>query len=429
MPIKRKLKVIKVPLENKPDIIMPNFPVMPILYLELLENKNKVKAELRTKEYKPNSEQLAQLQQQEPIKQEKHDDKKSKQRSLRIVDLENSAGIVEVLGGKNTIKESFSNEKLSDREEKRKIELDKDDTVLGVFSKEEPKEEPREERESRSDRKAKSSDGLSKLLRGDITSTESKPLSSISNSPPSNATYNNNNNTTTSNTTTAQPTIPSLPPSLSEINSSKPMTENGVRNLAYVTKVEEEELSKKREILYKFQKLKKRHPMAKIPEYSEFTDIKTLEREFNYINKDIEVTTNVDNYKDYLLYAFKGIEMFLVYYMDFPEINGFSKDQATKLNKYDEVLHEISEKNYISENKKWPPELRLIGIILFQTFSFVGAKWMIRKFEKGLGGNSNKQQQQYYTPNNPTVQPTFQSSGRKMQGPDVNFDDLDKKMM
>jgi hypothetical protein len=48
-----RLQVIKKPLDYVPIIHTPNFPKMPILYMELIENKKKVLPELRNKEYIP----------------------------------------------------------------------------------------------------------------------------------------------------------------------------------------------------------------------------------------------------------------------------------------------------------------------------------------------------------------------------------------
>jgi len=51
----KKVKIVKVPLppELKSKNIPANFPNMPILYLELIENKSKIKPEFVNKEYVP----------------------------------------------------------------------------------------------------------------------------------------------------------------------------------------------------------------------------------------------------------------------------------------------------------------------------------------------------------------------------------------
>jgi hypothetical protein len=50
---KPKIIVERVPLDYRPVDIPPNFPPMPVLYLELIENKDKVKPELRDKAAQP----------------------------------------------------------------------------------------------------------------------------------------------------------------------------------------------------------------------------------------------------------------------------------------------------------------------------------------------------------------------------------------
>ena len=427
MPLKRKIKVVKVPLDRKPEIIMPNFPIMPRLYLELLENPNKVVPELRGKDYNPPGldqmimEDTYNPPKSEPIKEEfkftspENDDKKSrnKSRSLRIVDLESSSGIK-------------TEEKRPEIEYKKKIEVDNDDTVLGVFSKktEEKPSEERDEREDRSEKREKyrSNDGLSKLLRGDINSSEvPKPTPSLPQQP---------------SVQLEQPkpiqVNPLLPPSLSEINSGRPIDSNGVRNLSYITKTEEEETTKKRDLLHKFQRLRRVYPGAKIPEFSEHSDLKMMEREYDFIVKDLEIAQFTEQWKMYLGMAFKGLEWFLVNYMEFDDILGFAQDQATKLHKYESILAEIGEKNYISENKKWPPELRLVGLFLTQALSFTFMKYM----GKMMTGGKRKPQQETYQPRNyspfdPSAQPTFNAPPpgpkKSFKGPDIDLDEFEKK--
>jgi len=55
MPVLKEIKIVKVPLQEneKPVDYQPNFPNMPILYLELFENKQKIKQNLVNKDYVP----------------------------------------------------------------------------------------------------------------------------------------------------------------------------------------------------------------------------------------------------------------------------------------------------------------------------------------------------------------------------------------
>jgi len=450
MVLKRKIKIIKVPLEHELEIIMPNFPIMPRMYLELLENKNKVKAGLRSVEHNPalNEQHQVESIQSKPTLEAPS---RTKSRNLRIVDLEESTDInkkneTNLLPPKKEpepIKEIQQRISSSDKRPKKRIEVDTDDTVLGLFhssnkqsenidddkeyfSNDVPKIQSKEE-----NKKSLPNDGLSKLLRGNIDMNSlNEPVTFLKNEPM----IQEKNNSST------------IPPSLADINSNRVVNDsNGVRNMAYVTKTEEEELSKKREILYNFQKLRKLYPSMKIPEFSEHTDIKTLEREYAFIVKDLEVNSSVETYKNYLILSFKGLELLLVNYMNFEDIKGFADQQLLVINKYESILMEIGERNYIAENKKWPAEVRLLGVFLMQTAMFLGTRYAMKLMTKNTSSEQYKPSQQYHQfdrsrdmnrdddddrrfhpipPKSQNTQFENLSEKRKMRGPDIDFDDF-----
>jgi len=299
------------------------------------------------------------------------------------------------------------------------------DTVLRLFSSSNDSKKDNNETQDKSDRKEEnkkplSNDGLSKLLRGNID------VNSVNESISFNKEHDIQKQ--------QEKTSPIIPPSLADINSNRVVNDsNGVRNIAYVTKTEEEELSKKREILYNFQKLRKLYPAIKIPEFSDHTDIKTLEREYAFIIKDLEVNSCVETYKNYLILAFKGLELLLVNYMDFEDIKGFADQQLLAINKYESILMEIGERNYIAENKKWPAEVRLLGVFFMQAAMFLGTRYAMKMMNKTMNPDGYQQHQQQQQPRQQQQrsQEGYQntqfdnlSEKRKMRGPDIDFEEF-----
>ena len=69
------LEIVKVPL-NEIDKILPqvNFGKMPILYLELLENKQKVRGDLINKTYEPQQSPVRKERERDPEPEEKADE-------------------------------------------------------------------------------------------------------------------------------------------------------------------------------------------------------------------------------------------------------------------------------------------------------------------------------------------------------------------
>ena len=111
----------------------------------------------------------------------------------------------------------------------------------------------------------------------------------------------------------------------------------------------------------------------------------TLKREYDTINKQLKIEYNVAKYKEYLFFAFIGLEFLLNNFLQYEDIIGFANFQKEKINDYETVLMEIGEKYYVDEKGHLPPELRLCGLILFNAFTFVGLKWIGSSMSSGFG--------------------------------------------
>ena len=123
--------------------------------------------------------------------------------------------------------------------------------------------------------------------------------------------------------------------------------------------------------------------------------------------------------------AFRGLEFALINYLSFDDIRGFAELQNASMNKYEVILTEIGERNYVAEQKKWPAELRLLGVVASQTALFLAGKYAMKAGAKFFGGFGMQQQQ---PPPQQAPQQSFEPK-KKMRAPDLDldFDLLDKK--
>jgi hypothetical protein len=476
----------------------PNFKPMPRLYLELLENKNKVLPDLRKKEFispsgggtfqapslrdakdeaqKTLSDELKMrfIDEQENSYLSRHNkdfdkDSKSRDSSLKIIDFSSDdrdkskekfslskddrnsprkdSNEDDIIGHmKGSIKSSFR-DKYSKRDKKYEIgdgsprtrELDDRDSsnrseersskYYGSDSRSKDdyddyrsserysgRDSDRGRSESSSENKKsesrKNNDPLSKLLSGDLNNEPSQQGNNLKQD--SYQTYTNG-----------------VPPSLDEINSGKVhMDSNGVRDIEYTTQNEESELQQKRDILYKFNTLRRSYKHAKIPEYTEYTDLKTLKREYEMITKQIKIDLAAEKYKKILLFLFFGLEYVLRNFLKFQDIAGFAQEQMVKINDYESILLEIGEKHYVSESKQWPAELRLLGVVAMNAAMFVLPKVLLKaaggsNIFSGIGDLMNGISSEKSNPSQQTSNP---SQKTKLRGPDIDIEDLtDKK--
>lgn len=457
------LKVIKVPLGFKQEFKPISFKdKMPVLYMELLENKTKVKPELRNKDYVPplQSTQYTNYQtalnntsppknnyetnlsppkNTQPISPKK-EIKQSPKKEVKILDLKNNK--LEIMSKHSKLKNlidkktnEIDNKKdefdfIVDDEPKNDIYDTSNTSYKNTFDTNNTFEEPKDEYKEEKSKEEQEDNKLSSFF--DIL----KGKSILNNSPQPSQTIQSTQNTSQiqiptqtqsnhpQNITQNPQQIPpyqqsNLPPSLSEITSGKVNYNNNSYREINPNSNDENEYSKKKDLLFKFRLLKKSYKEVNIPEYNEYTDLATLEREYNNIVKNLRIDSNVENYKKYLMIGFFGLEYILSTILKFEEIKGFTQQQILNMNQYERILVEIGEKSYVPEDRQIMPELRLLGIIFMNAATFVGTKMLF----KGTGNSILNAVLNPSVPSPPTSTPPPK---KKMRGPDIDFD-LDKK--
>lgn len=173
---------------------------------------------------------------------------------------------------------------------------------------------------------------------------------------------------------------------------------------------EQEDENKKRELLRKFRSLAEKFPEAQreIPEYSIHTDYDTMNKKYEEILQDVVVKSNVSDYEMYLMSGFQMVETGMGI-LGF-DMSGFSRHQAGYRNKYKRYLIELGEKTYTPESSRYPVELRLALLILFNTGVFVAGKLLVKKAGKTFD-SLNLQG---------GLEPEERRSSRKMREPDMS---------
>jgi hypothetical protein len=139
-----------------------------------------------------------------------------------------------------------------------------------------------------------------------------------------------------------------------------------------------EEDDKKRELLFKFHRLKKTYPAAQIPDFNMMSNHDNMRRTYETTVKNLAVDSTVESYKSYLMMGFMGCEIVLGK-IGF-DMEGYTQQQTLCMNKYEKLLIELGEKSYVpSAINRWPVEIRIMVLILFQTTLFIVSKIIAKK--------------------------------------------------
>jgi len=176
------------------------------------------------------------------------------------------------------------------------------------------------------------------------------------------------------------------PPKLSDIAGGNYMPKKVIEEIRD-SRVDDDDL--KRELLFKFQLLKRSYKtnpnVAQLPDFTIHSDYKTMLNSYDMAVKQLNVDNNIENYKSYLITGFYIVEFTMGYWLKF-DMQDFTKQQILNMNKYEHLLIELGEKTYVPEGSKWPVELRLLFTIVINTAIFIITKMVMKKVGSNLFG-------------------------------------------
>ena len=304
-----------------------NFEPTPRLYLELLENKAKIRTDLRDKEYIPPQEFIEQEQKRSEVdtKQEEKRSENKEEHSQHKEHRSEHSQHKEHRSEHSQYKEHRS-ERSQHKEHRSERSQHKEHRSEHSEHKEHHKHHHKEhgkrheEKEHHHKHYHKHDSRLKEILK---TGSHEK-----------------------SKTSATEKKLP--PPSLAELQSG--IKGDGRLHVSpYASTGSTEELARKKILIRKLELLRQRNPS--IPIYTELTDLATLERDNMIYERQTHIETSIDSYKKYLIVAFTGIEWFIGYMIGL-DARGLADSQMKNMKPYEDLLVELSEKTYVEPNRR-----------------------------------------------------------------------------
>jgi hypothetical protein len=381
----KKVKIVKVPLhpEIKNRVFQQKFPNMPILYLELLENKSKIKPELVNKAYEPNGGSKLEFKDSEPNSPAQTDYSESKSHDRRRSDDERS-------------------ERSDDERSERSDEEEDDDDDRRRKSDEEEEEDDEEDDDDVSERSSgsnKSDKRISKRMKELLDSSDEDDEKIPTKSGDRKGQYN--------------------APSLKDLEESgKFVRKREVEDIGHSSMSDQEKDDAKRELLFKFELLKKSYKTENVPEFSVHSDYDQMKKSYEMTLRTLSLDKSVEDYKRYLMGGFMLMEFVCGNFFGF-DMSGFTQQQMVSMSSYEKLLIELGEKSYVPSGSKWPVEVRLLFLVIMNAAFFIISKMILKKTGSNLMNVINGMGT---APAATQSQPNVKK--RKMKGPTVSVDDI-----
>ena len=382
MTSKGNTEVIKKPLDVEPVSRPQQFPRMPRLYLELIENKGKIKQDLIDKEF--------------------------------ILSDNISVPHLEPISPQSDISDDDMSVESFKPEEKHDTLLSDDASIGNLTVKSRDSTVVSQVESIRSaDVSIKSDDGLQDLdkrLNDMLAGSDDESASStVVHKKKNKYSKQRDRHGHSIQKTTSAPSFAELEAKGAYI----PKKELRDVNVIHPSEKEDEDL--KRELLFKFELLRKSYPSASIPIYTIHTEYQTMLNSYDDCVRRLSLDSSVESYKQYLIYGFMGVEFIFGKFLKL-DMEGFTQQQIVSMTSYEKLLIELGEKSYVPEGSKWSVEVRLGCLVMMNAAFFIVSKMIMSKTSVNLMNMMNGMTKK--------TQGTADAPKRKMKGPDLDLDDI-----
>ena len=478
MPKKNHIKVVKVYLsrDERPADRPQAFPRIPRLYLELLENKAKIKQDLVNREHvpsssvpvfpdvrRPSSERSKETYSDRYKDSDRRDTRKYRDRSdrdrsdrdrsspeptndkpLEIIDSESDNGS---LHSGDEIREKVESGNGNDTGTKSDIDRSdrSDRSDLDDYDKDRPNLDDRDPYSDDESIRSKDSDNdLSNRLKELLNDTDNDDNVSVDSMADMQRSlersrsdrgrrdsrddrsdkysrhhddrfqHKSSHRSVPYRSMTRDPAS-GAPPTLAELQEQGAYSnKDHLRDINQVNMGEQDSEDRKREILFKFDLLRKSYPNSTIPEFSIHSELSAMQKAYDDSVRRLSLDSTVENYKTYLIGGFMLVEFIFGNFLGF-DMQGFTQQQILSMNSYEKLLIELGEKSYVPTGSKWPVELRLLFLIIMNAAFFIVSKMIMKK----TGANLMNMINGMNTSSNASA-----PRKRKMRGPNINLDDI-----
>ena len=172
----------------------------------------------------------------------------------------------------------------------------------------------------------------------------------------------------------------------------------------------------KRELIFKFDLLRKSYPTSVIPQFSIHSDLHVMKKSYDDCVRKLSLDSSVESYKTYLVYGFMGCEFIFGNFLGF-DMTGFTQQQIVSMNSYEKLLIELGEKSYVPEGSSWSVEVRLFSLIIMNAAFFLVSKMIMKNTGTDVMNMINGMNTSY-------SQKDTKDTKRRMRGPNIDLNDI-----